>query len=69
MKIRTTQSGRSARFDVEGVGIVGAYFVAKGPAKTAVTLQFERLPTERAVERVRAEWRERLARLAEHLAG
>ena len=69
LTVRTSQPDRSARFDVAGGGIAAAGFTAKGPAKASVAIQFERLPDEAAVEATRAAWKERLATLAEHLAG
>jgi hypothetical protein len=65
LKIRTSQPGRSARFDV-GDGRVRAAMglTEKGPAKTTVVIAFERLADKAEVEAFRSEWRERLARLA-----
>jgi hypothetical protein len=41
----------------------------KGPKKTAVAIQFERLADKKEMESFRAEWKERLTRLAEVLSG
>jgi hypothetical protein len=46
-----------------------AWFIDKGPAKSTVSLQIERLPDAGAVEEARAQWKARLARLAEELGG
>jgi hypothetical protein len=67
--VRTTQTGKSARFDFRDAGSrVHAYFTQKGPAKATVTLQHERLPDADAVSQMRAFWKERLARLGEMLS-
>jgi hypothetical protein len=69
LRVRTSQPGRTARFDAaDGVTRVNAWFTAKGPMKSSVALQIERLADASAVERARADWRERLARLAAELA-
>jgi hypothetical protein len=47
---------------------VNTWFTAKGPAKSTVALQVERLADANAVEEARAYWRDRLARLGEELA-
>ncbi len=68
LKLRTTQPGKSARFDFrDGTSRVHAYFISKGRGKAAVSIQHERLPTAEAVEEMRAFWKERLGRLAEAL--
>jgi hypothetical protein len=68
LKVRTSQPGRSARFDFrEDAGRVMAYFTSKGPAKATVHVQHDRLADARAVEAMRAFWRERLARLGDVL--
>ncbi len=70
LKVRTSQPGRSARFDVgDGRVRAAAGFTAKGPSKTTVAIQFERLRDGAEVEAFRTEWRERLARLARALQG
>lgn len=70
LDVRTTQPGRSARFDFrDGTTRVQAYFTAKGPAKAGVQVQHERLADAAAVEATRAFWKERLRRLADVLAG
>jgi hypothetical protein len=69
LRVRTSQPGRTARFDAaDGVTRVNAWFTAKGPAKSSVALQIERLVDADAVERARAYWRERLAGLGAELA-
>jgi hypothetical protein len=66
LKVRTTQPGKSARFDFrDGPSRVEAYFAGKGPSKSTVTVQHVLLPHRKAVEEMRAFWKERLARLAD----
>jgi hypothetical protein len=68
LKIRTTQPGKSARFDFSDDGSrVEAYFTGKGPAKATVAIQHVKLPDRSAVEKMRSFWKERLARLGEVL--
>ena len=70
LRERTSQPGRSARFDWEdGATRVSVAFTAKGEAKSQVALQHERLPDAGAAERTRAYWRERLAALKATLEG
>jgi hypothetical protein len=64
LSLRTAQPNRSARFDWGDAGtrvVVG--FADKGPEKSQVALEHERLPDAAAAERAKTEWRERLARL------
>lgn len=69
LRLRTSQPGRSARFDFGDDGSrVIVSIEAKGPAKSTVSLQHERLPDREAVERMRGFWKERLGRMAEALA-
>lgn len=70
LKVRTSQPGRSARFDV-GDGRVRAAMglTEKGLSKTTVAIQFERLADKSEVETFRTEWKERLAKLAAVLSG
>ncbi len=68
MKVRTTQPGKSARFDFgDSSSRVEAYFTDKGPGKTTVHVLHNRLPDGAAVEEMRAFWKERLARLGDAL--
>jgi hypothetical protein len=70
LKVRTSQPGRSARFDV-GDGRVRAAIglTEKGPSKTTVAIAFERLADKAELEAFRSEWKERLATLANVLSG
>jgi len=68
LRTRTSQPGKSARFDFgEDDSRVHVYFVSKGRGKATVAIQHERLPDETAVEERRSYWKERLGRLAERL--
>ena len=65
---RTTREDKSARFDFRDEGSrVHVYFEAKGPEKTTVTVQHEKLGGPDEVEEKRAFWKERLGKLAEIL--
>jgi hypothetical protein len=68
LSLRTAQPNRSARFDAgDGATRVVVGFAAKGPEKSTVAVEHERLPDAAAAERAKAEWRQRLARLKEAL--
>lgn len=68
LRTRTSQPGKSARFDfLEDDSRVHVYFVSKGRGKATVSIQHERLPNEGAVEERRSFWKDRLGRLAEQL--
>jgi hypothetical protein len=70
LTVRTLRPTRTARFDRPSDGtrvVVG--FTDKGPEKSLVAVQVERLPDADAAERAKAEWRERLAALARSLEG
>jgi hypothetical protein len=65
LRTRTSQPGKSARFDFrDGGSRVHVYFVSKGTSKASVHVQHERLSDEGAVEMMRAYWKERLTALA-----
>jgi hypothetical protein len=64
LSLRTAQPNRSARFDAgDGATRVVVGFESKGPEKSTVAIEHERLPDADAAERAKAEWRERLSRL------
>jgi Domain of unknown function (DUF4287) len=68
LRERTSQPGRSARFDWEdGATRLVVGFTAKGEAKSQVALEHERLPDAEAAEKTRAYWREHLVALKEML--
>ncbi|WP_051795312.1 DUF4287 domain-containing protein [Kibdelosporangium aridum] len=68
LRERTSQPGRSARFDWEdGRTRVNVGFDAKGPNKSVVALAHERLESPEEAERMKAMWRERLATLKAHI--
>jgi len=69
MSLRTSQPGRSARFDWGGGATrVSVFFEDKGPAKTTVSVAHERLPDPDEAESEKAAWRARLADLKSFLA-
>ena len=64
MRERTSQPGRSARFDWEGGDTrVKVGFTAKGKGTRKVALRHECLPNAKEPERMKAYWRERLVAL------
>ena len=67
---RPTRSAQSARFDWEdGRTRVVVWFTDKGPMKSSVAVQHERLTDADEAEALRAFWRERLAELKRVLDG
>jgi len=69
LRLRTVQSGRSARFDLPADGTrLDVTFTAKGPAKTSVAFQHNRLISAEDVAARRTFWRAHLDRLATILA-
>jgi hypothetical protein len=70
MSLRTSQPGRTARFDwEEGSTRVNVSFVDKGSAKATVAVAHERLPDPGEAEAAKASWRQRLADLESFLEG
>lgn len=70
MRERTSEGGRSARFEWEnGRTRVNVGFVAKGKAKSQVGLEHEHLPDARSAENMKAFWRQRLEALKALLEG
>ncbi len=68
MSLRTSQPGRTARFDWgDGSTRLSVSFVDKGPAKATVVVAHERLPDPGEAETAKASWRERLANLKSFL--
>jgi len=68
LRSRTSQPGKSARFDFgDDRSRVHAYFASKGKEKATVVIQHERLSDQGTVEERRSFWKERLARLAARL--
>ena len=68
LRLRTATASTSARFDFgDGSSRVAVFVTAKGPEKSTVSIQHERLPDADAVQRMRAFWNERLAALARML--
>ena len=67
---RTSQPGRSARFDWDdGATRVNVSVAAAGGAKSQAAVEHERLPDARAAEEAKAYWRERLDVLKTVLEG
>lgn len=70
LRERTSQPGRSARFDVGGDGTrVNLGFTARGEKRSQVALQHERLPDAASADKAKAYWRDRLAALKTLLEG
>jgi uncharacterized protein DUF4287 len=68
MSLRTSQSGRSARFNWDdGSTRVNVGFIARGPSKSMVALAHERLADADEAETTKAMWKERLADLKSFL--
>lgn len=68
MRVRTTEQGRSARFDWEDGGTrVNATFTDKGKAKSQVGVEHAHLPDTKSAEEAKVFWRERLSALKERL--
>ena len=65
LRTRTSRKGKSARFDFrDGESRVYVTFDSKGRSKATVYIEHERLSDEKAVEEMRAFWKERLGALA-----
>jgi len=70
MRERTSQPGRSARFDWDdGATRVNVSVAAAGEARSQAAVEHERLPDTRAAEEAKAYWRERLDVLKTVLEG
>ena len=70
MRERTSQPGRSARFDWDdGATRINVSVAAAGEAKSQVAVEHERLPDMQAAEEAKAYWRERLDVLKTVLEG
>ena len=69
LTMRTAQAGRSARFDLADGGILALWFTDKGPEKSSVALQLDKLTAKAAANAFRETWKARLADLAKHLKG
>ncbi|MBA3234998.1 MAG: SRPBCC domain-containing protein [Chloroflexi bacterium] len=58
---RPTKAANTARFDwSEPTSRLVVTVTPKGPGRTTVTLQHERLPDGESADRLKAEWRQRL---------
>jgi hypothetical protein len=68
MSLRTSQAGRTARFDWEdGATRVSVSLEVKGPSKATVAVAHERLPDPDEAEAAKVSWRTRLAGLKSFL--
>jgi Domain of unknown function (DUF4287) len=68
MSLRTSQPGRSARFDWEDRSTrVSVGFIDKGPSKSTVAVAHERLADAAEAETTKVMWKERLAELKSFL--
>jgi hypothetical protein len=68
LRVRTSQPGKSARFDWEDGGTrVAVWFTARGESRSHVALVHERLSDATAAKRLKTYWRERLSALQQHL--
>ncbi len=66
--LRTSRPDSSARFDVAGDGsIISVTFIDKGPTKSSVQIQNDKLPSKKAAGQFRVTWKERLNHLTEIL--
>ncbi len=66
---RTASAPKSVRFDdLEAGVIIAAFLTAKGDDKTSLQIQAEKLASKEAGEEWKAEWKPRLAKLAEFVA-
>lgn len=66
-KVRTATPTKSMRLDGEGPSIVAVGFWAKGPSKSAVSVQHTKLPDGATATRLKRYWSERLDALKELL--
>jgi hypothetical protein len=68
MSLRTSQPGRTARFNWDdGSTRIVVGFEAKGPSKSMIGLAHEKLPDADEAESMKAMWREALVDLKSHL--
>ena len=68
MTLRTSQPGRTARFNWgDGPTRLSVSFMDKGPAKSSVAVAHERLPDPDEAETAKLAWRERLSDLKSYL--
>jgi hypothetical protein len=68
MRQRPTRAANTARFDwPDPRSIVIVYIGPKGPDRSTVAVQHERLPDAETAERLKVEWRARLGQLKAEL--
>ena len=68
VKVRTATSPKSMRLGWEDGTVVSVGFISKGPSKSSVSLEHEKLPDKATADRMKAYWSERLDALREVLA-
>ena len=69
VKVRTATAPKTMRLGWEDGTVVSVGFMAKGPSKSAVSLEHEKLPDKATAERMKQYWSERLDALGKVLAG
>ena len=67
VKVRTATSPKTMRLGFDDGTIVAVGFTSKGPAKSAVAVQHEKLPDRETANRLKVFWSERLDDLGEIL--
>ena len=63
LRLRTSEQGRAARFDVEDGTRLNATFLAQGTTKSQVAVEHTHLSEAASVDAMKTYWRERLAAL------
>lgn len=70
LRVRASQPGRSARFDLPDDGTrLSVGFARRGDGKTQIDVEHQRLPDARTAQDRKAYWRDRLAALKDLLEG
>lgn len=68
-RVRTSQSNRSIRAEMASGERFNLWFIRKGPEKSTVAVQQERLATAKERDEAKLRWHARLDALGEHLRG
>lgn len=70
LRLRKANPGKSARFTwADGQSVVEARFTTKGPERTQVSVQHDKLPDAEQAEQMKTYWSEALEKLERWLAG